>query len=76
MASQHAIRALAVFMAVPIARFAHTRLLARAFQLRRNVTIYDALYIALAETLQVPLLTRDAALARVPGVFTRIEIAQ
>jgi predicted nucleic acid-binding protein len=37
----------------------------RAFDLRSNVTFYDALYLALAEALEATLLTRDAELAKV-----------
>ncbi|MGH6897644.1 MAG: PIN domain-containing protein [Geminicoccaceae bacterium] len=46
----------------------------RAFELRDNATIYDALYLALAEVLEAPLLTRDRRLARVPGVAARVEV--
>jgi predicted nucleic acid-binding protein len=50
-----------------IARYEHPRLLERAFELRHNVTVYDGLYLALAEALGIPLLTKDAALQAVPG---------
>ena len=53
--------------ALPIQRFAHGPLLARAFELRHNATIYDALYLALAEGLRAPFLTRDQGLATIPG---------
>ncbi len=52
----------------------HGPLLARAFDLRRNTTIYDALYLALAEVLGVPLLTCDRALATVPGHRATVEV--
>lgn len=39
----------------------------RAFQLRDNLSAYDAAYIALAEALQCPLLTRDVRLSRASG---------
>jgi predicted nucleic acid-binding protein len=55
-------------------RYPHTALLPRAFALRDNATIYDALYLALAETLRTKLLTRDRALARVPGIDARVEV--
>jgi predicted nucleic acid-binding protein len=55
-------------------RYPHTALLPRAFALRDNATIYDALYLALAETLRTRLLTRDKALARVPGVDAQVEL--
>jgi predicted nucleic acid-binding protein len=48
---------------MPITRYPHVGLLHRAFQLRRNLTVYDALYVALAEALDAPLLTRDEGVA-------------
>jgi predicted nucleic acid-binding protein len=57
-----------------LTRHSHTRLLPRAFELRDNATMYDALYLALAETLSATLFTRDRALARVPGVAARVEV--
>lgn len=46
----------------------------RAFQLRDNISAYDAAYVALAEALDCPLLTRDARLARSSGHNVRIEV--
>lgn len=43
----------------------------RVWQLRANVTAYDAWYIALAEELEAPLATLDGRLMRAPG--TRCE---
>lgn len=51
----------------PLDRYPHTVLLPRIWELRENVTAYDAVYLALAEALAAPLLTRDRALAGVPG---------
>ena len=59
---------------LPIQRYAHGWLLPRAFELRDNVTIYDGLYLALAEALDVPLLSCDSALANVPGCVASVEI--
>jgi predicted nucleic acid-binding protein len=39
----------------------------RAFSLRDNLTAYDAAYVALAEALRCPLVTRDAQLAHSSG---------
>lgn len=47
--------------------FDHTVLAGRIWQLRDNLTAYDASYAALAEALEVPLLTSDARLAQAPG---------
>ncbi len=46
----------------------------RAFQLRTNVSAYDAAYIALAEALGCPLITRDGRLARSGGHTAHIEL--
>ena len=56
------------FDALPITRWPSAPALRqRAFSLRDNVNAYDAAYVALAEALQCPLLTRDARLARANG---------
>lgn len=60
--------------ALPLTRYAHGWLLPRAFDLRSNVTVYDGLYLALAEALDAPLLTTDGALANVPGCRARVEV--
>lgn len=60
--------------ALALHRFPHQPLLRRAFELRDNVTVHDALYLALAEVLAATFVTRDAALARVPGCTARVEV--
>ena len=55
-------------------RHAHRPLLEVAFSLRDNVTFYDALYVALAMRLAVPLLTGDRKLAHVPGLPCEVEL--
>jgi predicted nucleic acid-binding protein len=47
----------------PLDRYPHSVLLPRIWQWRHNVTAYDAAYLALAEALDAPLLTRDRRLA-------------
>ena len=48
----------------PMQRHAHDFLLPRIWQLRNNLSAYDAVYVALAEALDVPLLSRDGRLRR------------
>ncbi len=62
------------FLDLPIYRYPHGRLLARAFELRANATIYDGLYLALAEVLECSLLTGDQALVGVPGCAAVVEV--
>ncbi len=57
-----------------VSRYAHTAMLPRTWELRNNVSAYDAAYIALAETLEAPLVTRDARLARAPGIRAEVEV--
>jgi predicted nucleic acid-binding protein len=59
---------------LPIAVYASTLLLRRIWQLRDNLTSYDACYLALAEALGVSLLTMDSRLAKTPGVRCPIEV--
>ena len=59
---------------IPINRYPHDIFLHRVWELRHNMTAYDAAYVALAETLAAPLLTRDAHLASAPGHDAVIEL--
>ena len=61
--SDRAAAALTDLADLPLTRYPHYVLLPRIWQLRHNVTAYDAAYLALAEALDAPLLTRDRALA-------------
>jgi predicted nucleic acid-binding protein len=65
--------ALADLAALPLRRAPHRPLLARCWELRDNLTVYDASYVALAETLDVTLLTGDSRLARAPGLRCQVE---
>lgn len=60
--------------AMPLERAPHVPLLRRCWELRENLTTYDASYVALAETLDVPLLTGDRRLARATGPRCQIEV--
>jgi predicted nucleic acid-binding protein len=66
--------ALADLADFPLRRYPHDFLLPRVWQLRINLTAYDAVYVALAEALGAPLLTRDQRLAAAPGHHAQIEI--
>lgn len=58
---------------LPIRRHDHGPLLARCWQLRDNLTAYDATYVALAELFEVELWTTDQRLARAPGLRCQVQ---
>jgi len=58
----------------PLYRYPHDPLLLRVWDLRNNLSAYDAAYVALAEELGAPLITRDGRLAGSPGHRARIEL--
>jgi len=68
-------RALDYFSDLPISRHAHSHLLPRVWQLRDNLTAYDAAYVSLAEALNAPLVTADSRLARARGHAAVVELA-
>jgi predicted nucleic acid-binding protein len=72
--SRRAELALADLSDLALRRVPHRPLLARCWELRDNVTVYDASYIALAEALDVVLVTSDQGLSRLPGVWCRVEV--
>ena len=57
-----------------ITRYPHFVLLPRIWQLRHNLSAYDAAYVVLAEKLGATLLTRDARLASAAGHAATIEV--
>ncbi|WP_448641682.1 type II toxin-antitoxin system VapC family toxin [Geodermatophilus sp. URMC 63] len=57
-----------------VERYPHLPLLARAWELRDSVSAYDAQYVALAELLEVPLVTGDGRLARAPGLRCTVDL--
>lgn len=61
---------------LPIQRVEHTPFVARCWELRDNLAIYDAAYVALAEALEAPLLTGDRRLARATGPRCAIEVVK
>jgi predicted nucleic acid-binding protein len=72
--SQRAIQLLADLALLPVSRVSHTPLLSRVWELRDNLTPYDASYVALAETMGAPLITADARLSRAPGIHCEVRV--
>ncbi len=72
--ARRAALALTDLQGLPLERAAHRPLLTRCWELRENVSVYDAAYVALAEALDVVLLTADARLVRAPGIRCRVEL--
>jgi len=66
--------ALADLADLPLRRYPHAFLLPRVWELRNNLTAYDAVYVALAEALDAPLLTRDQRLATAAGHHAQVEL--
>lgn len=60
------------YLMMPIELHDHRPLLARILELRDSLTAYDAAYVALAERLEAPLATLDAALARVASRYVEV----
>jgi predicted nucleic acid-binding protein len=64
MQSHHAETSISGLQNFRLIRHSHVPLLGRVWELRARLTAYDALYVALAESLGAPLLTRDNRLAK------------
>lgn len=67
----HAVNDLAQFEA---SRYSSRMLIPRAMQLRENLSLYDATYVALAEALECVLLTRDRRIAAAPGIHCAVQV--
>ena len=68
--------ALEDLQSLDLQRHAHEPLLERVWELRQNLSAYDAVYVALAEVLDTVLLTCDRRLARAPGLARRVELVK
>jgi predicted nucleic acid-binding protein len=66
--------ALRDLMRMPLRRIDHVGLIRRAWELRHNFSFYDGLYVALAEGLDVPLVTLDRRLARAAGDAAKVAV--
>jgi predicted nucleic acid-binding protein len=71
---RRSVLALADLASLPLQRASHVPLLIRCWQLRENLTVYDAAYVALAEALDCTLLTGDRRLTRAVGPTCQIEV--
>ena len=67
-------QALTDLATLPLRRIPHLPLLSRVWELRDNLTAYDAAYVALAEALDALLLTADGPLGRASGVRCEVEV--
>ncbi len=65
---------LAAFAQFPLQRLPHDVLRPRVWELRENLTVYDASYVVIAELLGRPLVTCDGPLSRAPGHGAMIEL--
>lgn len=74
LAPRRAGEAMEDLMAVRLTRYAPALLLERIWHLRENLSAYDAAYVALAETLRAPLITRDRRIASAPGHRAVVEV--
>lgn len=72
--AEEADAAVADLRAFPVTVYATAPLLRRVWELRQNLTAYDACYIALAEAADRPLLTADRRLANAPGRRCHVEV--
>lgn len=61
-------------MRMPVRLWPFEAIAERAWQLGMNATTHDAAYLALAEHLDLPLVTHDAKLARVPAIRCAVEV--
>jgi predicted nucleic acid-binding protein len=59
---------------LPLSRYPHDFLMPRVWGLRTTLTAYDAVYVALSELLEAPLLTCDAKIASAPGHGADVEV--
>jgi len=74
--AKDAAAALEDLRSLDLQRHAHEPLLERVWELRHNLSAYDAVYVALAEVLDTVLLTCDGRLARTPGLSRRVALVK
>ena len=59
---------------LPLERLDHRSFLPRLWELRDNLSSYDASYVAFAESLDAPLITIDAGIATAPNHRAKVEL--
>ena len=74
LAPKRAAEAIEDLSALRITRYAPVLLLPRIWRLRQNLSAYDAAYVALAEELRAPLITRDRKIATAPNHAVVVEV--
>ena len=74
LATGRAEQAIEDMLALRVTRHPPALLLRRIWRLRQNLTAYDAAYVALAEELRAPLITRDRRIAAAPGHTAAVEV--
>ncbi|MFP3949230.1 MAG: type II toxin-antitoxin system VapC family toxin [Longimicrobiales bacterium] len=62
------------YLALPLLRHRHTAFVPRTFEMRENLSPYDAMYVSLAEGLGAPFLSGDDRLTRAAGRWTDVEL--
>lgn len=68
------LRAVRLLSSMRLTRYPHAAFVERIWELKENVSAYDAAYVALAEALGAPLVTTDGRLAKAPGLRARVEL--
>lgn len=74
MSARRLAAALADLADLPVTRYPALPLLGRGYELRASVSAHDAVYVALAEYLDCPLLTADRRLAAAPGTSCSMSV--
>lgn len=73
---RRAAQVLADLSDLPLVRYSHQDLIGRAWTMRATVSAYDAMYVALGEALDAPVLTCDGRLARAHGHQAEVEVVE
>jgi predicted nucleic acid-binding protein len=76
LSERRARQALADLTDLPVTRYSHQDLVARAWTMRATLTAYDAMYVALAEALDATVVTCDARLGRAHGHGVKIDVVE